>query len=118
MIYYNVTTNLSEFGRREIAMASELLNQLANRNTTELFDAHFTYEGTNLVFNKRSGYVFLNDENYNVGMINPDNGMLDLYITTGYSGTEGFINELMSEFDDLHPEDQKELLELKGELTK
>jgi len=44
--------------------------------------------------------------------------MLDLYITTGYSGTEGFTNELMSEFDDLHPEDQKELLELKGELTK
>jgi hypothetical protein len=114
----NVTTNLSEFGRREIAMASELLNQLANRNTTELFDAYFTHEGTNLFFNKRSGYVFLNDENYNVGMINPNNGMLDLYITTAYTGTEGFINELMSEFDDLHPEDQKQILELKGELTK
>ena len=112
----NVTTNLSEFGRREIAMASELLNQLVNRNTTELFDKYFTHESTNLFFNKRSGYVFLSDEAYNVGMINPDNGMLDLYITTGYSGTEGFINELMSEFDDLHPEDQEELLELNGEL--
>ena len=114
----NVTNNLSEFGRREIAMASELLNELTNRNTTELFDKYFTHESTNLFFNKRSGYVFLSDENYNVGMINPDNGMLDLYITTAYTGTEGFINELMSEFDDLHLEDQKQLLELKGELTK
>ena len=114
----NVTTNLSDFGAREIELASELLNQLVNRNTTELFDKYFTNKGTQLFFNTQSGYVFLSDEVYNVGMINPDNGMLDLYITTGYSGTEGFINELMSEFDDLHPEDQEELLELNGELNK
>jgi hypothetical protein len=113
-----VTTNLSDFGAREIELASELLNELTNRNTTELFDKYFTNKGTQLFFNTQSGYVFLSDEDYNVGMINPENGMLDLYITTYYSGAEGFINELMSEFDDLHPEDQKQILELKGELTK
>jgi hypothetical protein len=43
-----VTTNLSDFGAREIELASELLNELTNRNTTELFDKYFTNKGTQL----------------------------------------------------------------------
>jgi hypothetical protein len=115
----NVTSNLSEFGRRELLMAAELMEQLANRRTTALFDAHFTHENTTLFFNKRSGCVWLGDENYNVGMINPtltSFASLDLYITTNYTGTEGFLNELMEEFNDLHPEDQKQILDLTNTL--
>ena len=96
----DVTTNLAEFGYREIAMARDLLTAYLEKNETDLLG-----DGVQIYFNKNSGNVFLSDEDNNTAM--EANGRLLDWIVTPYEGHEGFYADLMREYKDMHPEDQE-----------
>lgn len=75
------TTDLLQFGYREIELTAELLQKYLE-NTSILGD------GVHIMFNKHSGYVFLTDEDYNVAMFNGEK--LERFYTCGYCGHKGF----------------------------
>jgi hypothetical protein len=117
-----------DFGPREIAMAAEQLTMFSDGKLTPIADAYFEPSNVKVAFNDMSGYVFITNEDYQVIMDNGD-GKLDLFISTGWSGQEGFLSEHIDniesfpedyEFDDLEEiqsyeeyldKDQKEILE-------
>lgn len=85
--YY--TENLADFGARERHLASELLKAELPEN--------FYDQGVRVAFNASSGYVFLVNDDYQVAMFNGDK--LAIHHTTSYSGLEGFIDELLDEYN-------------------
>lgn len=102
------TTNLAEFGYREIAIAGEILTAYADRK-----DAcpYFTGDGVQLMMNKNSGNVFLTDEDCNVLMMN--GGKLEGFYITPYEGREGFLDDLLNDWnEDWHEEDSEYLARL------
>ncbi len=102
------TTDLSQFGNRELGMAGELLTAYSNRQTTKLADDYFYDSEITVMMNKNSGNVFLTNSDCQVLMMNGDD--LDLFIVTPYNGNEGFMDELIEEYEDLHQEDKEYLL--------
>jgi len=102
------------FGYRELDEAGKLLSFYAADPTSALtpialdyFGAGYSGSYVKVGFNANSGNVFLIDEDYNVVM--PNGGKLDLFITTPYSGEEGFYDDLMDIYDELDEEDQEYL---------
>lgn len=85
-----VTADLSGFGHRELDEAVKLLT--AYKENTFKEDNFFS-DGLTLNFNKQSGYVFLCDEDGNVGLLN-DDGEIEQFISCSYCGKEGFKSEL------------------------
>jgi hypothetical protein len=99
---------------REIALQDELLKLYRENKLTRLAKTYFG--GLKRVgFNPSSGCVWLENDDCHTLMVNPDNGELDLFISTPYSGIEGFLSDILEEndLDDLHEEDKAYLLELK-----
>ena len=97
------TTDLSKFGAREIHMVIELLQAWENEGLPE----DFYDEGVKPMMNMNSGNVFLTNDDYQVAMINHNTGKLESFYYTPYEGREGFYDELMEEYDEMHPEDQE-----------
>ena len=95
-----VTIDLRDFGYREIAMTRDLLTAYISKNNTV-----YLGDGVQVAFNTHSGYVFLTDEDYNTAM-ECDGELLD-WIVTPYEGHEGFYDDLMQEYEFMHPEDQE-----------
>jgi len=91
------TENLADFGNIERDEAGKLLQARLPDN--------FYNEGVRVAFNTSSGYVFLVNNDYQTAMFNGDE--LELFHSTPYNGHEGFISDLLDEFqpDDLHAED-------------
>jgi hypothetical protein len=56
-------------------------------------------------FNRNSGYVFLVNDEHQVCMLR--DGKLESFYTSPYEGKEGFFDELLEEYADMHPEDQR-----------
>ena len=77
--------DFSNFGSREIKMASELLDAYLNSNI-QLAGA-----GMKVCLNQDSGYVFLSDEDYNTYMMNGDK--LEQFFNCPECGHEGFREE-------------------------
>lgn len=96
----SITTNLAEFGTREIAELRDLLDAWL---TSGLPD-DFSKDGVHPMFNKMSGFVFLTNDEFQVAMMNGDK--LESFYSSPYEGREGFFDELLDEFNDMHPEDQ------------
>lgn len=94
---------------REQKIALELFGLMKEKKLTPLAESSFRLK-YDVYFNTGSGNVFLCDEDYNVLM--ERDGELDLFISTSYEGREGFFDELMDEFEDLHIEDKKQLRDL------
>ncbi len=80
-----VTCDLSKFGNREIQEAVALLQGYL-QNPLDCLG-----EGLTLNFNVNSGYVFLSDEDYNVGMMNGHS--FEQFFSCGECGKEGFLEE-------------------------
>lgn len=99
------TENLGDFGSRELAMAGQLLVALS-------IDAPdgFAVSGVRVAMNRSSGYVFLVNEDYDVAMMNGNR--LEMFYTSPYEGLEGFADELLEQYDDMHPEDQEWMRDL------
>ena len=82
-----VTDDLSEFGRSELITAEKLIHAYLNHNQTK-----FLANNLKLYFNKKSGYVFLCDEDYNVAMLNEKEELID-YLICSNCGNEGLITD-------------------------
>ena len=100
------TEDLADFGFREQEEAKDLFQ--AWRESGLPID--FENNGVKIAFNMNSGYVFLTNSEYQVAMCETnDNGKLELFsfYSSPYEGKEGSFDELLEEYEDMHPEDQE-----------
>jgi hypothetical protein len=82
------TTNLSDFGYRELKMVRDLLDAMITDGLPE----NFHNEGVTPMFNMTTGFVFLTNNTFQVAMINGDK--LEMYYTCPECGEEGFEEEI------------------------
>jgi hypothetical protein len=61
-------------------------------------------------FNRNSGHVFLVNEEFQVCMLR--DGKLESFYTSPYEGKEGFFDDLVEEYGDMHPKDQRWLRDI------
>ena len=101
------TEDLQDFGLIELEEAAKLLSEIKNGVPED-----FEKCKIRVAFNKNSGYVFLTNSEYQVAMID-DEGKLYSFYSTPYEGREGSYKDLLEEFDDMHPEDQEYMNDLK-----
>lgn len=86
------TTDLADFGFRELKMAAQLLTAWqTDADETTIFG----HAGVRVMMNRGSGHVFLTDEDFNVAMMNGDT--LEDWHVCGYCGEEGFAEDLFAE---------------------
>ena len=104
------TTDLSQFGNRELGMAGELLTAYSKGYLTKLARDYFYNDEVTVMFNQHSGNVFLTNSDCQALMFNGSE--LDLFISTPYNGNEGFMDELIEEYEDMHHEDKEYLLDM------
>ena len=94
-----ITSDLSQFGGREIEEQRQILKAYYNGNVSQMFKDYFYDEKVEVVFNKMSGYVFLTDSEFNSAMnVSQDDQepFLELHLNCsecGYEGTETEIAE-------------------------
>lgn len=100
------TENLADFGARERHMLQELL---AAWNSQGL-PLDFEDNGVKPAMNRNSGFVFLVNEECQTAMMNGDR--LESFYSTPYEGHEGFFDELLEEYADMHHEDQQYMRQL------
>jgi len=62
------TTNLVDFGYRELKMLQQLLKAMEEQGLPD----GFSREGVHAMFNRNSGWVFLTNEDYQTAMLNGD----------------------------------------------
>ena len=95
----STTSDLSDFGFRELELGATLLRAYCDDPPCWLS------EGVHRMMNKHSGFVFLTDDECNVAMMNGDR--LNAWLFTPHDGHEGFVCELAAEFapTDLHSDD-------------
>ena len=87
-----LTTNLADFGYRELEEARDLLDAMLKNGLPE----DFYDEGITITFNRNSGYVFLTNDEYQVAMVG-DDGKLYSWYDTPYYGHEGSYEDLLAE---------------------
>ena len=102
------TTNLSDFGYREISILKDLLHAWLEQG----LPPHFENSGVHPAMNRQSGYVFLMNEFYQVAMLNGN--VLEQYYTLPFSSTEGFLSDIVCENNpcDFHRMDVERILVL------
>lgn len=106
--YSVTTTDLSDFGYRELAMLEELLKAMREQGLPDDF-----YDDEVIpMFNRISGNVFLTNSDYQVAMLNGDN--LESWYFLSYHGNEGFLDELLDEYNngDIKEEDFEQLADI------
>ena len=113
---YGSNNELSLLGYRECGMFAQLLEAWSDQNLSSLAKKYF--EGLeDWGFNPNSGFVFLVDQAYNVLMFNESIGKLDLFLSTPYEGQEGFIEDLLNEYEYLEYQDKKFVKEYYSSLS-
>lgn len=102
------TTNLSDFGYRELTILEELLKAMREQGLPN----DFYDEGVHAMMNQSSGNVFLTNSDYQVAMLNGDK--LESFYFLSYYGNEGFLDELIEEYDNgnIKPEDFEQLADI------
>ena len=86
------TTNLSDFGYRELALLEELLKAMREQGLPD----DFYNDEVHPMMNRNSGNVFLTNSEYQVAMMNGDK--LEAFYCLSYHGNEGFADELYIDF--------------------
>ena len=101
---------------RELRLQDELLKLYRCNRLTTLASNTFG-ELKRVGFNANSGNVWIEDEDSNCLMVNGEE--LDLHIFTPYDGIEGFLDDILEEYDldDLHPEDKEYIENLKASIA-
>lgn len=101
------TTNLAEFGMREIILAKNLLTAWVDNG----LPSDFEQDEVVIMMNKNSGNVFLTNSEFQVAM--EDGGKLYSFYSTPYNGIEGSLEDLIAEYENLCQEDKEYVDELK-----
>ena len=106
------TTNLSDFGYRELEMLEELLKAMREQGLPD----DFYDEEVHPMMNRYSGNVFLTNSDYQVAMMNGDS--LESFYTLSYHGNEGFLDELLIDYDNgnIQEEDWEQLADICDEI--
>lgn len=112
MEYDVVTYDLSKFGYCELKEAAKLLTAYTEHEDTGHCLDRFGSE-VKIGMNYNSGYVWLEDEEYNCLMLDDNNQLFQLYYLS-YAGTEGGAEELWEKFEEgeIDPEDYEQLAEI------
>ena len=108
----SVTYDLSDFGYCELKEAAKLLTAyIEHEDTGHYLDR--LGNGVKIGMNRNSGYVWLEDEDFNILMLN-DNDQLQQFYFLGYAGTEGSAADLWEKFEDgeIDPEDYEQLADI------
>ena len=102
------TTDLADFGTREIRMARDLLDAWLTHGLPD----HFDHDDVTVMFNPQSGWVFLTNAESHVAVL--EDGELFSFHTSPYGGYEGTLVELneMLDAETWHSEDIEWLEEL------
>ena len=87
MIDEIVTSDLAQFGTRELKLAGKILSAYKTENDITIFLSY----PVKLWMNRNSGNVFLSDEECNVAMINGE--FLEDFISCSECGHEDFYND-------------------------
>lgn len=95
------TTNLADFGIRELKEVRDLLTAMLEQGLPEDFYNNEVVP----MFNQSSGYVFLTNSDFQVAMINGDE--LESFYTSPYEGLEGFYDDLKEQYEDMSEEDKE-----------
>lgn len=82
------TTNLSDFGYRELGMLRDLIQAKMDQGLPASFDL----SGVTAMMNQNSGNVFFTNDEFEVAMLNGDK--LELFVTCRECGDEDFASEL------------------------
>ena len=108
------TTDLGDFGHREIETARDLLDAWCEHGLPDDFD----HDSVTVMLNPMSGYVFLTNADYQVAVI--EDGELVSFYSSPYEGHEGTLTELIEMFDaeTWNGEDIEWLDNLKTQTTK
>ena len=96
-----LTSDFSDLGSRE---RSKLREMLISWDKYGLPDGFYNDEVT-FAFNKNSGYVFFTNSDYQVAILNGDE--LEEWYFSPYEGHEGFLEDLIDLYPDMHPEDKE-----------
>lgn len=83
----NTTTDLADFGRNEIYGAIELLEMWMKHGLPDDFEE----DEVRVMFNPKSGFVFLTNSEYQVAAMHGDN--LESFYTCFKCGNEGFKDQ-------------------------
>lgn len=89
-----ITADFSQFGIRELIFAQGLLKAYAEEG------ADFLGCGLTLNFNTQSGYVFLSDDDYNVGVLDETEEHIVQFYTCPQCGYEGTQHDALTEKKD------------------
>ena len=111
------TEDLADFGYREQEEAKNLFQAWRESG----LPVDFWNNGVKIGFNMNSGYVFLTNSDYQVAMCDKDDkGKLYLYsfYSSPYEGKEGSFDELLEEYEDMHPEDQEWFQEIADNINR
>ena len=96
------TENLADFGYREQDEAKEIFAAWKKNGLPQDFEN----DGVRLAFNMNSGYVFLTNNEYQVAMCGEDKKLYSFY-TSPYEAIEGSFEDLIDEYENMHPEDKE-----------
>mgnify|MGYP003516290111 CR=1 FL=1 len=88
------TTNLADFGMREIEELRDILTAWLDHGLPD----DFYEEDVVPMFNRNSGTVFLTNRDYQVAML--ADGKLESWYYTPYSGYEGFLDDLVDMYNE------------------
>lgn len=95
------TTNLADFGNRELGMVRDLLTAMLEQGLPD----DFHNDEVVPMFSQSSGYVFLTNSEYQVVMLNGDK--LESFYSSPYECREGFYDDLKEQYEDMHEEDKE-----------
>jgi|ERR1035437_2409569 formylmethanofuran dehydrogenase subunit E len=82
------TTNLSDFGYRELAMLRDLIDAMLKQGLPD----EFSTDEVTPMMNQNSGNVFLTNSEYEVAMLNGDK--LESFYSCVECGNEGFKEDI------------------------
>ena len=102
------TTNLSDFGYRELEMLEKLLKAMREQGLPSDF-----YENEVVpMMNQSSGNVFLTNSEYQVAMMNGNK--LESFYWLSYHGNEGFLEDLLFDYENgnIMEEDWEQLADI------
>lgn len=116
-MYDPVTYSFKDFGYYELAEAADLLTALKLGRYSGRCDERMG-EVSRIGFNRNSGNVWLEDEDYQTFMVDTEGRLYQFYYL-GYAGTEGSAEELWDEFeagniDENDLEELADILEAEG----
>lgn len=98
-----ITTNIADFGYRELDMAKKSLDAAYNG-----FPEDFNTEGVQIMHNRESGLVFFTNSDYQT-CIRIENELYTFYFLP-YSGIEGTLNEMVAKYTELENEEDREYI--------